>query len=64
MANEKQIIRIRQIRSPIGHSPKRREVLRSSLGLRRIGHVVEREKTPAVLGAVRRVQDLVEVLDP
>ena len=64
MANEKQSIRIKQIKSPIGHTPKRREVLRSTLGLRRIGHEVERERTPAVLGAIRMVQDLVEVLDP
>ena len=63
MANEKKSIKIKQVRSLIGHKPKRREVLRSSLGLRRIGHVVEREDSPAVRGAIRRVSDLVEVLD-
>ncbi len=47
MTSEKNMIRIEQVKSPIGYPKTQREVLRS-LGLRRIRHVVEREDTPAV----------------
>jgi len=59
MANK---IKISQVRSEIGRPRKHRKVLRS-LGLRRIGHVVEREDTPAVRGMVTKIQHLVRVVE-
>ena len=59
MANEA-TLHIRQVRSKIGQTQKQREVLRT-LGLRRIGHTVERPNNPAVRGAVLLVAHLVTV---
>jgi large subunit ribosomal protein L30 len=56
------MLRIRQVRSPIGRPRKQREVLRS-LGLRRIRHEVEREDTPAVRGMVIKISHLVEIVE-
>jgi large subunit ribosomal protein L30 len=53
-------IRIRQVKSAIGTIRKHREVLRG-LGLRRIRHEVVRPDTPAVRGAVAKVQYLLEI---
>ena len=54
------MIRIRQVKSAIGTIRKHREVLRT-LGLRRIRHEVVRPDTPAVRGAVAKVQYLLEI---
>jgi large subunit ribosomal protein L30 len=54
------MIRIRQVRSAIGTIRKHREVLRT-LGLRGIRHEVVRADTPAVRGAVAKVQYLLEI---
>lgn len=51
---------IEQVRSAIGASRRQREILRG-LGLRRIGHRVERPDTPGVRGAIRLVDHLVVV---
>ena len=56
-------VRVTQRRSRNGANPSQRDTLRS-LGLRRIGHSVERENTPQVRGMVRRVRHLVEVEEP
>jgi large subunit ribosomal protein L30 len=56
-------VRVTQRRSRNGANPSQRDTLRS-LGLRRIGHSVEREDTPQVRGMVRRVRHLVEVEEP
>jgi large subunit ribosomal protein L30 len=53
-------IRITQRRSRNGVKPRQLDTLRS-LGLRRIGHTVEREDTPQVRGMVHSVRHLVEV---
>jgi large subunit ribosomal protein L30 len=55
-----QRIRIRLIRSIISTLPKQRATVRS-LGLRKIGSVVEQEASPAVLGMVKAVSHLVSV---
>ena len=55
-------VRITQRRSASGASPGQRETLRS-LGLRRIGHSVERTDGPALSGMIKAVQHLVEVSD-
>jgi large subunit ribosomal protein L30 len=60
VAKNASVLRIRQVRSSIGQNRKQREVLRT-LGLRRIGHVVERPDNAAVRGAVLLVNHLVVV---
>jgi large subunit ribosomal protein L30 len=53
-------LRITQRRSRNGAKPRQLDTLRS-LGLRRIGHTVEREDTPQVRGMVHSIRHLVEV---
>lgn len=60
MARKQRKLVIEQVRSAIGRPPKQREALRG-LGLRRIGHRVEREDNPRVRGAIRLVSHLVKV---
>jgi large subunit ribosomal protein L30 len=55
-------IKVKQIGSPIRRDYTQRETLRG-LGLRRMGHVVSLEDTPAVRGMVRKVAHLLEVQD-
>jgi large subunit ribosomal protein L30 len=56
-------LRITQRRSRNGARPRQLDTLRS-LGLRRIGHTVEREDTPQVRGMLHSVRHLVEVEQP
>jgi large subunit ribosomal protein L30 len=51
---------IRQVRSVNGTSAKQRDTLRS-LGLRRIGHTVERPDSPQLRGMLHAVRHLVVV---
>jgi large subunit ribosomal protein L30 len=51
---------ITQRRSRNGSDQRQRDTLRS-LGLRRIGHSVEREDTPQIRGMIAKVAHLVEV---
>ena len=53
-------IKVTQTRSEIGSKPKARETLRS-LGLKRIGHTVEKEDRPEIRGMVQAVRHLVTV---
>ncbi|MEM1248033.1 MAG: 50S ribosomal protein L30 [Acidobacteriota bacterium] len=55
-------IKIQQVRSPIGFPKNQREML-TTLGLRKIRHVVEREDTPAVRGVVKKIPHLVKIVD-
>jgi large subunit ribosomal protein L30 len=59
--SEAPMLKIQQIRSGIGFPRTQREVLKS-LGLRRIRHVVERQDTPAVRGAVAKISHLVQII--
>jgi large subunit ribosomal protein L30 len=61
MAVEKRI-KIKLIRSTIGRIPVQRATVRS-LGLRKIGSVVEQAATPAIVGMVKKVAHLVSVED-
>lgn len=60
MANK--TIKVTQTRSSIGRLPKHKATLRG-LGLRRIGHTVELEDTPAIRGMVNQVNYMVKVED-
>jgi large subunit ribosomal protein L30 len=51
---------IKQVRSANGTNAKQRDTLRS-LGLRRIGHTVEREDSPQLRGMVHAVRHLIVV---
>ncbi|MCI0511062.1 MULTISPECIES: 50S ribosomal protein L30 [Chromohalobacter] len=53
-------IKVTQTRSTIGILEKHKATMRG-LGLRRIGHTVELEDTPAVRGMVNKVNYLVRV---
>jgi large subunit ribosomal protein L30 len=55
-------VRITQRRSRNGANPRQVATLRS-LGLRRIGHTVERRDTPQLRGMVHAVRHMVEVED-
>ncbi len=56
----KAMIKVTQTRSAHGRLKSHRACL-SGLGLRRIGHTVEVEDTPAVRGMVNKVHYLVKV---
>lgn len=56
----KKAIRVTLVRSPAGRLKKHRACV-AGLGLRRIGHSVEVEDTPAVRGMVDRVGYLVRI---
>jgi large subunit ribosomal protein L30 len=60
--DEKKTIRIRQVRSVIGTRRPHREVIRG-LGLRKIRDEVVRPDTPAIRGAVAKIQYLVEIVE-
>lgn len=53
-------IKITQVRSSIGRLPKHKATL-IGLGLRRIGHTVEREDTAAIRGMINLVSYIVKV---
>ena len=58
----KKTIKITQTKSSIGRLPKHKATL-VGLGLRRIGHTVEREDTPCVRGMVKAIEYMVKVED-
>lgn len=60
MAKAKRI-QVTLTRSTIGRLPKHKETVRG-LGLRRIGHTVELEDTPAVRGMINKVNYMVSVV--
>ena len=53
-------IKVTQTRSTIGRLPKHIQTIKG-LGLRRIGHTVELEDTPAVRGMINKVNYMVNV---
>lgn len=55
-------IKIKQTKSLISRTPKQRATIKA-LGLRKIGHVVEKEDCPAIRGMIFRVQHMVEVIE-
>ena len=53
-------LRITQLRSPIGKTPRQRATLRA-LGLRGVRSEVVQEPTPTILGMLKKVGHLVEI---
>ena len=60
MADTTKTLRIKQVRSKIGHPQNQRDTLRS-LGLRRINDVVEHPDSPSLRGMILKVRHLVAV---
>jgi large subunit ribosomal protein L30 len=58
MSTEKIIIKL--IKSPIGTSPKQKKVL-ESLGIRKINKVITHNKTPEILGMIKKVKHLIKI---
>ena len=55
-------IKIKQIGSPIRRPSKQREIL-IGLGLNKMHKVVERQDTPEVRGAIRKLPHMVQIID-
>ncbi|MDA9275134.1 MAG: large subunit ribosomal protein L30 [Crocinitomicaceae bacterium] len=55
-------IKIKQTRSAINR-PARQKATIKALGLKKLNQVVEHEATPQILGMVKKIQHLVEVVD-
>ena len=55
-------LRMTQVRSAIGQSPRHRGTLRA-LGLGRIGKTAEHDDTPVIAGMLRKVRHLVKIED-
>lgn len=53
-------VRITQVRSDIGQTKRQKQTL-EALGLRKIGHTVEHDDTPNILGMINKVNHLVSV---
>ncbi|MCG8577278.1 MAG: 50S ribosomal protein L30 [Flavobacteriales bacterium] len=55
-------IKIKQVRSSINR-PKDQKRTIEALGFKKLNQVIEKEATPQVLGMVKKVSHLVEVID-
>ncbi len=55
-------IKIKQVRSAINR-PARQKATIKALGLKKLNQVIEKEATPQILGMVKKVQHLVEVVE-
>ena len=55
-------IKIKQVRSVIRRTARQKATIQA-LGLKKLNQIVEKEATPQILGMVRKVQHLVEVVD-
>ena len=55
-------IKIKQTRSAINR-PARQKATIKALGLKKLNQVVDHEATPQILGMVKKIQHLVEVVD-
>ncbi len=53
-------IKVKKVKSEINRSQTQKRTL-ESLGLKKIGQVVEHEKTPSILGMINKVKHLVSV---
>jgi large subunit ribosomal protein L30 len=54
-------IKIKQVRSAIKR-PARQKATIQALGFRRLNQVIEKEATPQILGMIRKVSHLIEVV--
>lgn len=59
----KDTVTVKQIASPIGRKPGQRATL-IGLGLNKLGRCRTLEDTPSIRGMIRKVQHLVEIVEP
>lgn len=55
-------IKVKQVRSAINRTARQKKTLQA-LGLKKLNQVVEHENTPQILGMVKAVGHLVEVVE-
>jgi large subunit ribosomal protein L30 len=55
-------VKYKLVRSVIKR-PARQKATVQALGLRRINQIVEKEATPQILGMIKKIQHLLEVID-
>ncbi len=55
-------IKIKQVRSAIKR-PARQKATIKALGFRRLNQVIEKEATPQILGMIKKVSHMVQVVD-
>jgi large subunit ribosomal protein L30 len=55
-------VKIKQVRSTINR-PARQKATIKALGFSRLSQTIEKEATPQILGMIKKVQHLVEVVD-
>ncbi len=55
-------VRVKQVKSGI-KKPLRQKKTLEALGLKRIGHVVEHDNTPSVMGMISKVNHLVSIVE-
>ncbi|MCH2224835.1 MAG: 50S ribosomal protein L30 [Crocinitomicaceae bacterium] len=55
-------IKVKQVRSAINRTARQKATIKA-LGLKKLNQVVEHEATPQILGMVKKVQHLVQVVD-
>lgn len=55
-------IKIKQVKSAIKRPADQKATIKA-LGLKRMNHIVEKEATPQILGMVKKVQHLLEVVE-
>jgi large subunit ribosomal protein L30 len=55
-------IKIKQVKSAIRRTARQKATIQA-LGLKKLNQIVEKEATPQILGMVKKVQHLVEVVD-
>ena len=56
------MIKIKLVKSPIGRPDTHKKTV-EALGLRKIGHVVEKNDTPQIRGMIHQIDYMVEVID-
>ena len=55
-------IKIKQIRSKINRPGDQKKTL-EALGLKGIGHIVEHNQDPSILGMIKKVEHLIKIID-
>jgi len=60
--NKMATIKIKQVRSTIKR-PARQKATIKALGFSRLNQVIEKEATPQILGMIKKVEHLVEVVE-
>ena len=55
-------VKIKQVRSAINRSQRQKRTI-EALGLKKLNQVIEKEATPQVMGMIKKVSHLVEIVE-